>query len=266
MHLVYIDESGTFCDGSFVKDQSWLPKNARESTHFVVVGIIIDTNIWKKTFLHLKKLRKNIKQIYDIPLSEFLHAARLVAGLDKWKHISRKSFDRPKRVRLLKSILHEYGQWSDIKLIAVAVNKTNTKFRSINPSTCRVLAYESLLNRIDKSINDEYILIHDGAEDLAIIRMVRKLQVINMINKINRPIQKITEDPLFKRGSHSYFLQMADHIAYSLLHLCDKRSNSDISRFVIDSKIFEKIGFSKACKYTERKLPGFVPIPTPKRN
>ena len=46
MYLVYIDESGTFYDGSFVSGKSWEPKNPRESTHFIVGCIIINTDDW----------------------------------------------------------------------------------------------------------------------------------------------------------------------------------------------------------------------------
>jgi len=264
MHLVYVDESGSFNDRSYTPGSVWVSGGVRQTSHFVLAALIIDSDNWRSNFQRFKKLRQNLKVVYDIPISECLHATELVAGKEKWAHISRNGFLREKRVTLLKTILHEYGQWKSFKVIAVVVDKSSAS-TSINPQTCREKAYENLLNRLNRTIEGDFMLIHDGAEDLAVIRQFRKLQVVNIVSGQNRPIKQLIEDPLFKIGRHSYFLQAVDQIAFSVLHYYDRRANSDISEFIVITKLLERLGVAAACSATSSSLPGIVPVPTPPR-
>jgi len=261
---VYVDESGSFNDSSYRPGTTWVSPGVRSTSHFILTALIMDSNEWRANFQRFKKLRQNIKDVYGIPLSECLHATELVAGQQKWAHISRSGFLRQKRVTLLKTMLHEYGQWGSFQIIAVAVDK-GSLVASISPATCREKAYENLLNRLNQTIHEDFMIIHDGAEDLAIIRQTRKLQVMNVINSQNRPIKHLLEDPLFKIGRHSYFLQAVDQVAYSLLHYYDRRANTDLAEFVIETKILERLGVAAACHVTQTTLPGVVPVPTPRR-
>ena len=163
----------------------------------------------------------------------------------------------------MKTILHEYGQWKAFKIILVAVDESPVKHLGINPETCRQLAYANLLSRVEKAIGGDFLIIHDGIEDLAIIHIVRKLQIINIVKESNKSVKKIIEDPIFKRNSHSYFLQAADHLAYATLHYFDTRSNGDISQFLIKSEVLNSLGVAEACSATRVTLPGLVPVPTP---
>lgn len=264
MKLVYVDESGSFNDSSYRPGITWVSPGVRATTHFVLTAVIMDSTDWRANFQRFKKLRQNIKDQYGVPISECLHATELVAGQEKWAHINRKPILRDKRLSLLKMMLHEYGQWGSFQIIAVAVDK-GSPVSSISPATCREMAYENLLNRLNLTIQEDFMLIHDGAEDLAVIRQARKLQVMHMVNGQNRPIKHLLEDPLFKIGRHSYFLQAVDQIAYSLLHYYDRRANADLAEFVIETKILERLGVAAACHATRATLPGVVPVPTPRR-
>lgn len=267
MHLVYLDESGSFNDGSFYQGSTlWQPTDSRQSTHFVLSAIIVDTDHWKDIFSSFKKLRQNIKRVYGIPLSECLHANELIAGKEKWQHITRKSFDRPKRVRLFKMMLHEYGQWRSFRTISAVVDKSASHFSSINPKTCRQLAYENLLSRVEKATGTKFLIIHDGVEDLGVIRIVRRMQVIHQIGGSNKPLKNIIEDPLFKRNTHSYFLQATDHLAYAILHCYDTRFNKDVSESFQNSQIQTRLGVAEACRATSDTSPGIIPIPTPRQS
>jgi hypothetical protein len=73
------------------------------------------------------------------------------------------------------------------------------------------------------------ILICDTGKELAYIRLVRRLHIYNPIPSKhgvwedtgtatkNIPIERIIEDPFFKRSEQSYFIQLADFCAYALL-------------------------------------------------
>jgi len=263
MHLVYIDESGSFDDPTWVSGQTtWGPQGARQTSHFVVACVILSTEDWPKAFDRLKGLRKDVKRNYGVPLGEPLHATEVVAGQQRWRHITRRVFDRPQRISLLRYLLHEYGQWSNIRVMAAVVDKSASRFASINPSTARVHAYANLLARVERAVGGQFIIIHDGIEDLGIIRIVRTLRVYNMVAGINKPVGNIIEDPLFKKHSHSYFLQMVDHLAFGLLHAFDSRYNKDLSNLVVTSKILMNCGVARACAATSEVMPGVILVPT----
>jgi hypothetical protein len=262
MHLVYIDESGSHDDGSFTSynsNGSWCPTNKRESKYFILTGLVVHKNAWKECFKFLKNIRENVKVIYGIPLNEHIHATELIGGSGIWRHDSRGSFSRSKRKGLLKNLLHEYAQQKNYYYGSVIVDKT-TKFS--HPKKCRELAYENLLNRLEKDLKDDYMIIHDGHEDGAIIRLMRKKRVFNYIQGKKFTLEKLIEDPLFKRANNSYFLQAVDHISYTLLHLYDKNlPNEDIGNLYKQSEL-SKIGNGRMHYKTRDTFPGHIYVPS----
>ena len=91
MYLVYIDESGSHSDGSYVPGQKgWMPSNNRESEYFILTGLVVHQNHWKTLFKKLKGIRENIKHTQGIPLNEYIHATELVTGSGRWRHDSRR--------------------------------------------------------------------------------------------------------------------------------------------------------------------------------
>ncbi|EKE20825.1 MAG: hypothetical protein ACD_7C00466G0001 [uncultured bacterium] len=264
MHLIYIDESGSHSDGSYYGQSNWRPNSGRESKYFVLTALVMHEFNWKILFKKLKNLRENIKTIYGIPLNEYIHATELITGSGIWRHNSRKNFTRSKRVKLLKNILHEYGQLKKYCYYgSVFVDKTIGGF--CNPKTCRDLAYENLLNRLQKDLNgNNYLIIHDGQEDGSVIRLLRKKRVFNFIKGKSFTHDGLIEDPLFKRANNSYFLQAVDQISYAILHYYDEHlPNADI-KLLYRSSGMENLGNAKMCYITRNKIPpepGHIPVP-----
>ncbi|MDD5041162.1 MAG: DUF3800 domain-containing protein [Candidatus Peribacteraceae bacterium] len=260
MYLVYIDESGSHDDGSFTQGQKvWQPNNSRESSIFVLTGLVVHQNDWKSLFKKLKGIRENVRQTHGIPLNEYIHATELVTGNGIWRHDTRKSFTRSKRINLLKNLLHEYAQLGKYCYYGSSIAKKTAGF--CNPHTCRELSYENLLNRLEKDLKDEYVIIHDGHEDGAVIRLLRKKRVFNFVQGKKFILQKLIEDPLFKRANISYFLQAVDHISYVLLHLYDtKLPNSDVAKLYANARLAQ-LGNARMCCRTRPNFPGHIPIP-----
>ena len=76
MYLVYIDESGSYNDGSYVTDsRNWQPANMRESEYFVLTGLVVHQNVWKTLFKKLKNIRENVKRTHNVPLAEYVIAS-----------------------------------------------------------------------------------------------------------------------------------------------------------------------------------------------
>jgi len=262
MYLVYVDESGSHNDGSYKKGEEWVPKTQRESKYFILTCLVVDKNSWKVLFKKLKGIRENIRCIYGVPLNEYLHANEIICGSGIWRHKNRMEFTRSKRVKFLKNLLHEYAQLNEYCYYgSVFVDKRS---KLSNPLKCRELAYENLLNRLEKDLNDDYVIIHDGQEDGAIIRLLRKKRVFNFVQGKKFTLDKLIEDPLFKRANNSYFLQAVDHICYTILHYYDDfLPNRDIGNLYKESRL-NRLGNGKMCYKTKTTEPGHIPVPFPR--
>src|SRR5207253_6841889 len=82
-----------------------------------------------------------------------------------------------------------------------------------------------------------------------ITRALRKMSVYNPIpSKVgdwgggvaakNIPVQRVIEDPIFKKSHQSYFIQLADAVAYALLKR-EVAPTPHVKRYGID-KLFER--------------------------
>lgn len=259
MKLIYLDESGTFADHLTAAE---LRTNKRKSSHFVLSALIVDLENWELVFNRLKTLRADIRRNYNIKKSEQIHAHELIGGSGVWRHIKYKHLTSPKRRKLLRYLLENYSQWPEIKIITACVQKL-TSFPSINPESAREIAYQNLFNRIERTLGDEpYIVIVDGQEDFEVIKILRKMKVINYISGSNMPIKSSIEDPLFKLSRNSYFLQLIDHIAYATLHIFDTRLNTAVAKDITESGIYMVLGVAAAHRQTARLYPGLVIVPS----
>jgi hypothetical protein len=93
------------------------------------------------------------------------------------------------------------------------------------------------------------LIFADEGRELEITKALRKMSVFNPIPSMvgdwgggakakNIPIQRVVEDPVFKKSHQSYFIQLADAVAFSLL----KREvvpTPHVKRYEID-RMFEK--------------------------
>lgn len=90
-------------------------------------------------------------------------------------------------------------------------------------------ALERLFTRIHRTMQtwDSYAaMIFDEGKEAEITKLLRKMGVYNPvpvyvasgITEIrNLAVERIIEDPVFKPSDRSYFIQMADFVAYALL-------------------------------------------------
>ncbi len=100
-------------------------------------------------------------------------------------------------------------------------------------SSCRSAniewAFERLLTRIHKTMrawDSHALLIIDEGKETEFTRLVRKMSVYNPVPVYTGPrslevrnvaTERVLEDPWFKDSARSYFIQMADFVAYGLL-------------------------------------------------
>jgi hypothetical protein len=195
MHLVYIDDSF-------------------EHPHQIYSAIAVPAHRWRDCFDAIKAWRSGLKQTDSILITREFHATEFTAG----------------RGRLGPQIVGKYRR-SRIFLEAMQLLNSLDGVRIFN--VCRTSkpqwALERLITRIHKTMEtwDSYAtLIFDEGKEAEITRLLRKMGVYNPVPVYVAPgqtelknlaVSRILEDPVFKESDRSYFVQMADFVAYALL-------------------------------------------------
>jgi hypothetical protein len=196
MFLIYIDES-------------------YDETHYGYSSIFIDAFKWNFYFNHLLDWRGEWFRNHQIPLDYELHATKFVGGRGEFPVNRDKNF----RSGLFYEAIGRIERMQDILIInAITPNKYK-----------HMILFEYLLNRINNTLthkNAYGVLICDEGNENKLTALVRKMKKDNHIpdnlsyyghGSRNLPLERIIEDPLFKTSKSSYFIQLADFLAFSLL-------------------------------------------------
>lgn len=147
-----------------------------------------------------------------------LHAWKFVSGRGK---ISDRMVPKGRRCQIFKEALQMVAALPGARL-----------FNAVFPASQEKRAFERLLNRINRTMitwDSRAILICDTGKESEYTRLARRMHVYNPIpSKLgfwtdigtatkNIPIERIIEDPFFKKSEQSYFIQLVDFCAYALL-------------------------------------------------
>lgn len=165
--------------------------------------------------------RQKLKEVHDIKPTFELHATEFLSGRGSGGKNSKLT--RHKRAQVFHKsfqVIEWLHKEAGVTVFNVANNDDN-QFR----------AFERLLNRIDRTMQsrDSYChLVCDQGKERQYTQLVRKMRVHNPIpskygswgdgkSSKNLPLQRIIEDPQFKESDKSYFIQLADFVAFGLL-------------------------------------------------
>lgn len=198
MYLIYLDES-------------------YDDNLFVYSAIFVNAFHWSEHFNHLLNWRKEWLSKYQIPMEIELHATNFVAGRGEPLRTRDKLF----RAELFYEAIGRIEAMSDIKIIN---DFTNNKKEHIK-------LFEKMLNKINdmlKAYKGFGVLICDEGNEKKLTSTMRKMKRHNHMPDIfdnyghnstlgNIFLERIIEDPLFKNSKSSYFIQLADMVAFSLL-------------------------------------------------
>ncbi len=203
MYIAYFDESG---DDGFPNYSSDL---------FVLTSVYMSDSDWKSNYLKIQEFRRQLKENYKLEFhtKEFLTDKNPYRNFE-WSYTER--FDILLELFMLISGL-------EIKIINVVIVKPNIQNESYNVLD-RAFTYN--IQRIENdlvSINpdNKFLIITDDGRVGKMRNTSRRIQRYNPIPSKFHPgtfrkeqIKLLIEDPLPKDSKESYFLQIADAIAY----------------------------------------------------
>lgn len=199
MHLVYVDDS-------------------RDEHLGVFSALGVPAHDWHAAFDRFREFRRELRRRDGIYVHKELHAWKFVSGRG---NIADRVVPKGRRCQIFKDVLRLLADIEGLRLFNAAFPPKNDE-----------RAFEWLLNRINRTMqawDSRAILVCDEGKEAAYTRLRRRMGVYNPIPsrygvwldtgdaKKNIPIDRIIEDPFFKKSGQSYFIQMVDFCAYALL-------------------------------------------------
>lgn len=192
MHLVYVDDS---------KDEN--------SSCFS--AIILPVSRWNEALDHLIAFRRAIKASHGIYTTIELHATDWIGGRG---NIAPQTVRRDERAGLFKDAMRHIAKLPECCII-----------NAHGPRRAENLLFERLCNRIQSNMskrNSRAIIISDEGKNYD--GLVRKMRRFNPIQghfggTLNRPLDRIIEDLVYRKSDRSLFIQAADFCAFSLLRM-----------------------------------------------
>lgn len=226
-----------------------------DANKFCLSAIAIRHFEWRECFSRVRQHRALLKQDHGIFLRKEIHAQEFVSGrghaADRiiGKHARTRIFEGLLRlvaqlpnVRVINICLDRKGR-NNVQLDAWdrLMNRIERYMLSLEQRELplrRELAAqlpsempEKVRHDIEARINHYRpvaLVFADEGRETEITKALRKMSVYNPIPSVlgdwgdgtktkNIPVQRVIEDPVFKKSHQSYFIQLADAVAYALL-------------------------------------------------
>jgi hypothetical protein len=222
---LYVDESG---------DPGVYSQTSLNTRHFILSGVIVPIDRWKNVFDQHRQIRYFLKQSYDLPVREEIHAGHWLG-----RNRSQLSFSSGLNTKFKRSLaLKDYVQriavdLVDIQFIHIHVNKTTY----IGTSPVDVMAWERLIQRFHNFLERQTssgisnpahgIVFADQNNEPMLRNLLRKMRAYNPVpSKYDGTARQIlctqiVDDPVIRDSAHSYFIQIADvaaHLLYQKLY------------------------------------------------
>lgn len=207
MQIAYYDESGD--DGY----------PAYSSEFFVLTAFYLHYLHWQDAFETVRDFRGFLRDEYDLPIKTEMHTRKFLLNKKPYRFMSISDDDRVDII----------GQFCDLiaglqaKVINVVIVKPRILIADYNVLDT---AFKYSIQRIENDLNprlnpnEKFMIITDPGRVGKMRKTSRKIQRINYIpsrfgpQPYRREIKSLIEDPLPKDSRESYFIQIADLIAY----------------------------------------------------
>lgn len=187
MYLFYMDES-------------------YDTNSYAYSSVFVPAFCWNGVFRDVVSWRRDLFKNHSIDPEYEIHATDFIGGRGQ-PHNNR---DKKYRAKMFNEFIKVFENLHEVFVIN-AITGTKQNYPRL---------FERMLNRINRTLemkNAYGVLVCDEGNEGKLISMVRKMKKENYILSRNIPLDRIIEDPLFKTSESSYFIQIADSIAFALL-------------------------------------------------
>jgi hypothetical protein len=254
MYFIYADESG---------DSG---RSAGGTPFFVISGLIIHESYWNETFARFLDLRRNLSRRYHVPQRIALHATDIVNGNGDFRH-SLYGLSKADRFNLYRDVLEFLAQVTEIRVLNVFIRKDQipADWDGKIFEWAWTLFIQRFHNTIDKNgvlatDNDYGLLISDRTQDDRLRHLMRMMRAFNLVPHLGQAgnrrilVTRILDDPVPRNSRHSYWVQMADMIAYALARRDYPRDRLKPYAFETYFDILDPILLKEASRYDEQGI------------
>lgn len=206
MLLAYVDESGNTGD---------VDKGG--SLTYTLGCVLVDADDWPESFNKLLAFRRRVRDKFDIPMRVELKANYLLRNSGSIRDLKLGPPARHLIYRAHMRILNDLRA----KVFGIVIDKRAT--RAV-PDDVFELAWETLLQRLERASyyqEQPFMILHDEGEDAQIRKLVRRarryLTAGSMYGRgsLVNAAKRLVDDPVARKSDSSYFVQLADLVAYA---------------------------------------------------
>jgi Protein of unknown function (DUF3800) len=215
MQIIYIDDS-------------------RDEKLCVFSALAIPASKWADALDQLKTYRRSLRGSDGIYIYKEFHATDFVAGRGR---LADRTVTKFRRSQIFAETLEIAASLPGARL-----------FNAVGPAKADERTFEYLLNRVQRAMEGWHagaVLVCAAGKEAAYTRLRRRMGVHNPIPSRygfwpesgkatkNIPLSRVVEDVFFKDSQQSYFVQVADFCAFSLLrreHPIPSRSKYGVDR------------------------------------
>ncbi len=214
MYFMYVDESGDTGIHSV------------PTSFFILTGLVFHELRWFELLEDLIAFRKDLRRRTGWKLRDEIHSQDLING----RPSRNRNLSRYVRLEILRNSVDWIAGQNDIRVITIMVKKRHKE----NAAQVFDLAWGALIQRFENTLSyrnftgpmnpdERGFLIPDNTNGKQLVKIVRRMRRYNPVPNIqtfyaggsrNLPLSHIVEDPFTKDSRHSFFLQMADVVAY----------------------------------------------------
>jgi hypothetical protein len=234
VYFAYIDESG---------NTGIPPKGSRTYT---LGCVLLDAAEWPATFDEMIDYRRFLRARFGIPVRAELKANHLLRNSGAFRPLALSESARRAVYRQTMRIVPKLG----LSAFAVVIDKTlrtNVDHRSI--------AWEFMLQRLERFSTKggvPLMIVHDEGEATLVRKYVRKARRAGMAGSmfgsgiLKVPARFFVDDPVARDSSQSYFVQVADLVAYAAFRKHFPPPQRPVN--IVDSSTWDELGVAALSK------------------
>lgn len=181
------------------------------------------TLVWEEHFCKVRDWRRRTSRTHGIPVRKELHGNKLASGRGRYA-LGQHQLQRSKAIRAYRSILGDLGFLQDAAVITVVGNR-HTKLYGHTKLEAALFALLQRMRRACEAARRQGLVFFDEGhgEYRTLYRKARKyLPTGSSAGRWNTgqasrnlPLDNFTKDANFKDSKHSFFIQVADLLAYA---------------------------------------------------
>lgn len=212
MYLCYLDESG---DPGYYNS----PTKA-----FSLGCLIVEDRAWLLALDDIVGFRRFLKAKFGLKMRDELKAQFLIHNTGPFANLNLGDGIRMSIFKMALKLIPKLNEGRGIYAFSVVVSKEDMIKRGWEVKNPQTEAWERVLERLERFTfynGDTCIIFPDEGEYLAIRKLLRGKRRYCLVpahygdSPLARPANLILEDPSMRKSSASYYIQLADLIAYA---------------------------------------------------